>query len=81
MVGQVDPFILPVFFGFLTIATTRIKHSPMTFILITRKSRHRAGTRYFTRGIDEAGNVANFNETEQIIVMGDGGGGLGSLCS
>ncbi|KAI5808565.1 SacI homology domain-containing protein [Peziza echinospora] len=72
----VDPFILPVFFGFLTIATTRIKNTPMTFILITRKSRHRAGTRYFTRGVDESGNVANFNETEQILVIGDAGGGL-----
>lgn len=48
----------------------------MTFILITRKSRHRAGTRYFTRGVDENGNVANYNETEQILIIGDAGGGL-----
>ncbi|KAF8453158.1 SacI homology domain-containing protein [Terfezia claveryi] len=74
---SVDSFILPVFFGFLTIATTRIKNTPMTFILITRKSRHRAGTRYFTRGVDENGSVANFNETEQILIVGDAGGGLG----
>ncbi|KAG0124192.1 putative phosphoinositide phosphatase (Sac1) [Tuber indicum] len=72
----VDPYILPVFFGYLNITTTTIKSTPLTFALITRKSRHRAGTRYFTRGIDESGNVANFNETEQIIVIGDSAGGL-----
>ncbi|PWW71980.1 hypothetical protein C7212DRAFT_302427 [Tuber magnatum] len=73
----VDPFILPVFFGFLSITTTALKSTPLRFILITRKSRHRAGTRHFTRGVDESGNVANFNETEQIIIIGDSIGGLG----
>ena len=29
----------------------------------------RAGTRYFRRGIDHNGNVANFNETEQILLV------------
>lgn len=27
------------------------------------------GTRYFSRGIDVRGNVANFNETEQIVLL------------
>ncbi|PWW76421.1 hypothetical protein C7212DRAFT_294273 [Tuber magnatum] len=71
----VDPYILPVFFGYLNITTTVIKSTPLTFVLITRKSRHRAGTRYFTRGVDESGNVANFNETEQAVVIGDSTGG------
>jgi len=30
-----------------------------------------SGTRYHTRGIDIDGNVANFNETEQILVFDD----------
>lgn len=77
--GAADPFILPVMFGMMRIANTRIKSTPLTFVLITRRSRHRAGTRYFTRGIDEQGHVANFNETEQIVVMNDGGGDLGNL--
>jgi len=72
----IDPYILPVFFGYLNITTTTIKLTPLTFVLITRKSRHRAGTRYFSRGVDESGNVANFNETEQVIVIGDSTGGL-----
>ena len=34
------------------------------------------GTRYFTRGMDDAGHVANFNETEQIAVLNDNPSGL-----
>jgi phosphatidylinositol 4-phosphatase len=37
--------------------------------LISRRSRYRAGTRYFRRGIDGEGHVANFNETEQIVCV------------
>ncbi|KAF9914742.1 hypothetical protein BX616_007652 [Lobosporangium transversale] len=33
------------------------------------RSRHRAGTRYFSRGVDIHGNVSNFNESEQIVVV------------
>lgn len=39
--------------------------------LISRRSRYRAGTRYFRRGIDQDGHVANFNETEQILLLED----------
>lgn len=77
-----DPFILPVMFGMLRITQTRIKSTPLTFTLITRRSRHRAGTRYLTRGIDDQGHVANFNETEQIVVLNDDEfGGLGGFAS
>ena len=41
----------------------------MHLALISRRSRFRAGTRYFRRGIDHEGNVANFNETEQILLL------------
>ena len=36
---------------------------------MSRRSRHRAGTRYFSRGIDKLGHTSNFNETEQIILL------------
>ena len=75
----VDPFILPAMFGMMRIAQTRIKATPLTYVLITRRSRHRAGTRYFTRGIDDQGHVANFNETEQIAILNDGAGGMGGF--
>ena len=41
----------------------------MQLCLISRRSRYRAGTRYFRRGIDETGHVANFNETEQVLLV------------
>ncbi|XP_014666575.1 PREDICTED: phosphatidylinositide phosphatase SAC2-like, partial [Priapulus caudatus] len=41
-----------------------------TIILISRRSRHRAGTRYRRRGVDEGGYCANYVETEQIIKFG-----------
>ena len=36
-------------------------------ILISRRSRYRAGVRMHCRGIDDDGNVANYVETEQVI--------------
>lgn len=41
----------------------------MLLALISRRSRFRAGTRYFRRGIDHSGHVANFNESEQILLI------------
>ncbi|KAG0062048.1 hypothetical protein BGZ90_003280 [Linnemannia elongata] len=61
-------FILPVVNGFAEIKTAEINKKPFTFVVISRRSRHRAGTRYFSRGVDADGNVSNFNETEQILV-------------
>lgn len=75
----IDAYILPVMFGMMEITTTQIKSTPLTIALITRRSRHRAGTRYFSRGIDEQGNVSNFNETEQIILLNETSSGLGGF--
>lgn len=77
----VDPYILPVMFGMLRITSTKVKSTPFTFALITRRSRHRGGTRYFSRGIDEHGHVANYNETEQVVILNDSPGGLTGLAA
>ncbi|KAI1910273.1 Phosphoinositide phosphatase sac1 [Ophidiomyces ophidiicola] len=74
--SDVDPYILPVMYGMLRITPTQVKSTPFTFALITRRSRHRGGTRYFSRGIDERGHVSNFNETEQILILNDSSGGF-----
>lgn len=37
-------------------------------VLISRRSYFMGGTRYNSRGIDSKGNVANFVETEQILI-------------
>lgn len=73
---DVDPYILPVMFGMLRITPARVKGTTFTFALITRRSRHRGGTRYFSRGIDEQGHVSNYNETEQVVILNDTTGGL-----
>ncbi|RMZ82968.1 hypothetical protein DV737_g1831, partial [Chaetothyriales sp. CBS 132003] len=70
----VDPFILPVIYGMLRVSPARIKNTSFTFALITRRSRFRGGTRFFSRGIDADGNVANYNETEQIAILNDATG-------
>ncbi|TDZ41403.1 Phosphoinositide phosphatase SAC1 [Colletotrichum trifolii] len=74
-----DPFILPVIFGMLEIKPTTFKGTPVTITLISRRSRHRGGTRYFTRGVDDEGHAANYNETEQITIFNDSGSGMGGF--
>ncbi|KAI1204802.1 putative SAC1 protein [Annulohypoxylon truncatum] len=74
---SVDPYILPLIWGTLEIRPTTFKNTQLTIVLITRKGRYRAGTRYFTRGLDDEGHAANYNETEQVIVLNDTGRGLG----
>ncbi|KAI9725479.1 MAG: hypothetical protein M1828_003150 [Chrysothrix sp. TS-e1954] len=66
-----DPYILPVISGMFGSHRTSVKGNPLTFMLMTRRSRHRTGTRYFSRGIDEEGHASNFNETEQVVVLND----------
>jgi len=56
-------------FGFLHIQHTFANHKAITVALISRRSRFRVGTRYFSRGIDANGNVSNFNETEQMLLV------------
>ncbi|KTW31637.1 hypothetical protein T552_00276 [Pneumocystis carinii B80] len=67
--SDLDNYILPVIYGFVKIAPIMIKNNSLTILLISRRSRFRAGTRYFSRGIDENGDVSNFNETEQIVLF------------
>ncbi|KAI0881244.1 putative SAC1 protein [Annulohypoxylon maeteangense] len=74
---SVDPYILPLIWGTMEIRPTTFKTTQLTVVLITRKGRYRAGTRYFTRGLDDEGHAANYNETEQVIVLNDTGRGLG----
>ncbi|KAK9473917.1 SacI homology domain-containing protein [Dipodascopsis tothii] len=66
---DVDCFILPVVYGFVSLTKCTIHSVPVTFGLISRRSKYRMGTRYFSRGIDAAGHVSNYNETEQLLVL------------
>lgn len=66
---QVEDFIQPMIYGYAKVIDTIINSTPISLGLITRRSRLRAGTRYFRRGIDEDGNVGNYNETEQLLFV------------
>ena len=60
-------FIIPILHGFVFVKKCTINEKQFTFSLISRRSVHRAGVRYYVRGVDSRGNAANFIETEQII--------------
>jgi uncharacterized protein YlbG (UPF0298 family) len=65
---NVHEFITPIIYGYFKSHQTNFNgNQSLEFALLTRRSIYRAGTRYFRRGIDSLGNVANFNETEQIL--------------
>ncbi|KAL8482512.1 hypothetical protein ACS0TY_027995 [Phlomoides rotata] len=49
--------------------------------LISRRSRHFAGTRYLKRGVNDHGRVANDVETEQIIIDEEAGSCKGKMSS
>ncbi|KAM7363819.1 phosphatidylinositide phosphatase spermathreecae isoform 2-T2 [Cochliomyia hominivorax] len=60
-------WVLPIIQGFVQVESCVIGNECFTLALVSRRSRHRAGTRYKRRGVDEKGNCANYVETEQIL--------------
>lgn len=68
-----EAFVTPVIYGYFKSHSASFNGGqPLEFALLTRRATQRAGTRYLRRGIDEDGNVANFNETEQIFTASNG---------
>eukprot|EP00020_Sapocribrum_chincoteaguense_P010179 CAMPEP_0170743066 /NCGR_PEP_ID=MMETSP0437-20130122/7073_1 /TAXON_ID=0 /ORGANISM="Sexangularia sp." /LENGTH=591 /DNA_ID=CAMNT_0011081717 /DNA_START=28 /DNA_END=1800 /DNA_ORIENTATION=+ len=66
-------FTLPLIMGQISIRSgCRIGSLSFDFALISRRSRHRAGTRYNVRGLDDTGNCANSVETEQLVLLPSG---------
>jgi len=76
---EIGAFILPVMFGTFDIRTSYLKGRSVQLCLISRRSRFRAGTRYMRRGADSEGHVANFNETEQVLLVDRPGKSSGDL--
>ncbi|EJD05667.1 uncharacterized protein FOMMEDRAFT_139037 [Fomitiporia mediterranea MF3/22] len=72
-------YVLPVMQGFYQIASFHIAREPessetgesalINYIIISRRSRDRAGLRYQRRGVDDDANVANFVETESVVSL------------
>jgi len=57
-------WVMPVIYGDLSTSNFKTDTKNCTFVLISRRSRRYAGTRYMKRGVNEHGNVANFVEVE-----------------
>ncbi|KIO33239.1 hypothetical protein M407DRAFT_65651 [Tulasnella calospora MUT 4182] len=60
-------WVIPMVYGHIDQAKLSVLGRVVYVTLIARRSRHFAGARYLTRGVNEEGNVANEVETEQIV--------------
>ncbi|KAH9945870.1 SacI homology domain-containing protein [Epithele typhae] len=70
-------YVMPIMQGFFQVSSFQIEREPVAdeegdsvaveYVVISRRSRDRAGLRYQRRGIDDDSNVANFVETETIM--------------
>ncbi|CDS08477.1 hypothetical protein LRAMOSA09839 [Lichtheimia ramosa] len=65
--NDLSQFIFPFIQGFVHIRKMTVQGCPVEFALISRRSKEHAGTRYFSRGLDNNGHASNFVETEQLI--------------
>ncbi|KAG8221522.1 hypothetical protein J3R82DRAFT_1740 [Butyriboletus roseoflavus] len=63
----VNAWLIPLIHGHVDQAKLNVLGRIIFVTLIARRSRHYAGARYLTRGVNEQGNVANEVETEQIV--------------
>ena len=55
----------------VSINTCSVRGQIIKYVVVSRRSCLRAGTRYNIRGIDAEGQVANYVETEQIVECGN----------
>ncbi|CAN4078597.1 unnamed protein product [Withania somnifera] len=67
--NKLDPFLLPVVQGSFHNFQAAIGKDIIDVTLIARRCNRRAGTRMWRRGADSDGFVANFVESEQIILL------------
>lgn len=66
---ELKRFCLPIIHGFISIKSVFLNGQTLDWALLSRRSIHRVGTRYFIRGADVDGNVANYVETEQMLIF------------
>ncbi|KAG8176845.1 hypothetical protein JTE90_001984 [Oedothorax gibbosus] len=64
---ELQSYWLPVIHGFIAIKQCTINQKSFSWIVVSRRSCLRAGSRLFMRGLDADGQPANFVETEQIV--------------
>ncbi|KAJ9070300.1 hypothetical protein DSO57_1009392 [Entomophthora muscae] len=67
--AELHNWILPVVQGFAQTELCEMDGFPFSVTLISRRDTRRLGMRYQRRGVNDAGHVANFVETEQILEL------------
>ncbi|OMJ70418.1 hypothetical protein SteCoe_31601 [Stentor coeruleus] len=67
--GVDTQWLVPIIQGYVGISTVNFQNETLHLALISRRSCDRTGTRYNCRGLDDDGNVANYVETEQIMII------------
>ncbi|CAJ0594978.1 unnamed protein product [Cylicocyclus nassatus] len=73
-VKDYEKFALPIIHGFYGEVLHCINGHQFKLSLISRRSKYRAGVRFYKRGVSSDGHPANFVETEQIVETISGGG-------
>ncbi|XP_075449989.1 synaptojanin-1 isoform X3 [Ascaphus truei] len=66
-----DDWLLRLMCGGVEVRTIYAAHKQAKACIISRLSCERAGTRFNVRGTNDAGQVANFVETEQVVYLDD----------
>uniref|UniRef100_A0A1I7Z0B5 Phosphatidylinositol-3-phosphatase SAC1 n=1 Tax=Steinernema glaseri TaxID=37863 RepID=A0A1I7Z0B5_9BILA len=65
--GRLGKYTLPIMHGFIGIRRASVNGATFQLAIISRRSVHRAGVRFFMRGVNSDGHSANYVETEQIV--------------
>lgn len=66
---SLENWIQPFICGLVEQRLMTINQKAISFILISRRDKSRAGMRFLSRGADSQGNVSNYAETEQILMF------------
>jgi hypothetical protein len=67
-VSGLETVVHPIINGYVGVKTINCYSDPFEYIVIGRKDSRRSGMRFLVRGSDNNGSIANFIETEEIVV-------------
>eukprot|EP00605_Chrysophyceae_sp_TOSAG23-4_P001416 GSChrysophyteH1.ASY1.ANO1.1542.1 assembled CDS len=68
-----DEWVVPFMNGYIEFQPDCVIDAhKFSLLFLSRRSRYHQGCRFIKRGVDPDGNVANFVETEQLVIFPDG---------
>lgn len=67
--GKLNEWVQPFICGLVEYKLLKVAGKNVGFALISRRDKSRAGMRFMSRGCDMQGNVSNFAETEQFMII------------